>query len=59
MQRSAIGALMLRSGFEPQSLVSFKKLYGLKPKSLHTHLKHYPTGVRETVAQIMQNELMR
>ena len=47
--------LMLRTGIEPQSLLTFKNLHRLKPRSLRIHLKNYPEKVRRAIARIMQS----
>jgi len=46
--------LMLPSGIDPQSLVTFKNLHRLQPARLRSHLKHYPEKVRQAVARIVR-----
>jgi hypothetical protein len=47
--------LMLRSGIEPQSLVTFRNLHSLKLRKLQIHLKNYPERARQAVGQLMQS----
>jgi len=47
--------LMLRTGVELQSLVTFKNLQSLKARKLSIHLKNYPEKVRHAVAWILQS----
>lgn len=46
--------LMLQSGLEPRSLVTFRNLHALNPKKLGRHLKRYPENVSRTVAELVR-----
>ena len=48
--------LTLRNGMQPQSLVTFRNLRNLKPRTLRGYLKHYPEAVQRAVEQIVSGE---